>query len=135
MTWGRWCGAKGHAMSALWLSPLVAFVSGQATDPCIFKLLVSPFGRERSPVLSKLRCVPSHGAMHVEQRTISVENDGVEALRGHSTLRVRVRVRHSRAVQFTRRCVQERASRRSAMTPATHNRCRGWLRSSGPTPP
>ena len=73
MTWGRWYGAKGYTMSALWLSPLVAFVSGQATDPCIFKLLVSPFGRERSPVLAKLRWLPSHGAMHVEQRTISVE--------------------------------------------------------------
>ena len=31
MTWGRWYAAKSYMMSALWLSPLVAFVLAQLT--------------------------------------------------------------------------------------------------------
>ena len=31
MTWGHWYAAKSYVMSALWLSPLVAFVMAQLT--------------------------------------------------------------------------------------------------------
>jgi hypothetical protein len=31
VTWGRWYAAKSYTMSALWLSPLVAFVLAQLT--------------------------------------------------------------------------------------------------------
>ena len=31
MTWGRWYAAKSYMLSALWLSPLVAFILAQLT--------------------------------------------------------------------------------------------------------
>jgi hypothetical protein len=58
-------------------------VHGHAVNPGIFKLLGAPLCRQCLPVITQVLCVMGHRGMHVQQGTISVENDRFELPLNH----------------------------------------------------